>query len=179
MKQTITMFCGSKDTCQPQLKDEIFQSVYKINPMKYQVAYGGGTTGYMGEIYRASVAKQITIQSVNCFKWKEQIDYPLYNEVCFNNIVDRQNHLLSLADIFIVFPGGLGTIFEAMQAITMNDVKETNKPILFLNYQNYFSKLFDMIDSCRQVGTVNKSNKELNIHIVNNNEELHQVLNQL
>ena len=90
----------------------------------------------------------------------------------FFSIIDRQNVLISIGDAYIALPGGVGTIYEALQCITLNDVKEASKPVFFLNTDNYFNSLFDMLNHGRKMGTISKSNEELKIIVRDNPEEL-------
>ena len=73
--------------------------------------------------------KGIFLTSINCERWKEQINHSFknYREYFHQKLSDRQNHLLFVGDIYIVLPGGVGTIFEAMQAIVSNDINEFMK----------------------------------------------------
>jgi uncharacterized protein (TIGR00730 family) len=173
--KTISIFCGSKDTNNNEtIKLEIYKLLSNIDPNKYSVAYGGGSSGYMGDIYTGCKENNLLLTSINCYRWKEAIDpsFKNYREYFHHDLSQRQNHLLFIGDIYIVFPGGCGTIFEAMQAITTNDIKESCKPIYFLNIDNYFNHLFNMLDYGREQGTIVKSNEELNITICNNSKEL-------
>ena len=173
--KTITIFCGSKDSNKNEtIKIEIYKLLSNINPNQYFIAYGGGTKGYMGDIYYGCKEKGIFLISINCERWKEQVSHSFknYREYFHQKLTDRQNHLLFVGDIYIVLPGGVGTIFEAMQAIVSNDINDTSKPIYFLNIDNYFEPLFKLLDHGREQGTINKSNEELNIFICNNSKEL-------
>jgi len=173
--KTITIFCGSKDTNNKEaIKNEICKLLSGIDSTKFSIAYGGGTHGYMGSIFHGCKENNLFLTSVNCYRWKEQVDplFKNYREYFHKSILERQNHLLFIGDIYIVLPGGCGTIFEAMQAITCNDIKESNKPIYFLNINNYFDHLFKMLDYGREQGTINKTNEELNIIICKDNKEL-------
>ena len=186
MIKTISIFCGSKESNKNEtFKLEIYKLLSNINPNQYSIAYGGGTKGYMGDIYYGCKEKGLFLTSINCERWKEQINHSFknYREYFYQKLSDRQNHLLFVGDIYIVLPGGVGTIFEAMQAIVNNDInnyknedknedKDTTKPIYFLNIDNYFEPLFKLLDHGREQGTINKSNEELNIFICENSKEL-------
>jgi len=161
-----TIFCGSKDTVHSDsIRNEI-RDLLRFMNKEYTIAYGGGTHGLMREIYDSCQENRLKLISVNCNRWIEP-DLQYEYELVYPSIIDRQAKLLSIADAYIVCPGGLGTLFETLQAITMNDVNESNKPIFFLNIYNYFEPLFSLLDRCREIGTVNKSNIQLNIHIAN------------
>ena len=178
--KTITCFCGSKETNNNEIiKNEIHKLLSNIEPNQYSIAYGGGTCGYMGVIYTERKENNLYLTSVNCYRWKEIIDpsFKNYREYFHHNLSERQNHLLFIGDIYIALPGGCGTLFEALQVITFNDIKETNKPIYFLNINNYFDHLFKMSDHGRTEGTIVKTNEELNITICKDSKELLEKLN--
>jgi len=178
--KTISIFCGSKHTNNNEtIKLEIYILLSKLDPNKYSVAYGGGSSGYMGDIYTGCKENNLLLSSINCYRWKEATDpsFKNYREYFHHDLSQRQNHLLFIGDIYIVLPGGCGTLFEALQAITYNDIKETNKPIYFLNIYNYFEHLFKLLDHGRTEGTIIKTNEELNIIICNNTQELLEKLN--
>lgn len=175
----LTIFCGSKDTIHSREIQSEIHSFFSLIHKEYTFAYGGGTHGLMKEIYNAHKEYKFKLISVNCDRWIEK-DTLYTQEISYSSIIDRQKHLVEVGDAFIVFPGGLGTMFEALQAITLNDVKETNKPVIFLNSNQYFTPLFDMLDHGRQIGTINKENSQLNIHIAMNAKEcvdyIHSIL---
>ena len=171
MKPTITIFCGSKLTINDCLKQGVKELVELLgNGFKY--GYGGGEDGIMGIFNKACVESGYYTIGINCHRWKDEGDDKLNEVHYFNSIIDRQNVLISIGDAYIALPGGVGTIYEALQCITLNDVKEANKPVFFLNTDNYFNSLFDMLNHGRKMGTISKSNEELKIVIRDNPEEL-------
>jgi len=179
MKKTISVFCGGKESNKNEIiKLEIYKLLSSLDNTKYSIAYGGGTKGYMGDIYYGCKEKGLFLTSINCERWKEQIShsYKNYREYFHQNLSERQNHLLFLGDIYIVLPGGIGTIFEVMQAIVNNDINNTNKPIYFLNIDNYFDTLLRFLEECQEKGCIQKSKHELNIFICNNSKELLEIL---
>ncbi len=178
VKKNITFFCGSKDTAQDDYFKSEINTLLTLLGNRYTYCYGGGNKGYMGQIYYSSIDNNLSLTSINCERWfQPELSYS--SEVLYASILDRQNHLIQIADGYIVCPGGVGTIFEVFQAITMNDVKEANKPIFFLNSNHYFDHLFDMINYCRQVGTINKSDEMLKIYKATTAIELSKLINTI
>jgi len=174
MKKTITFFCGSKDTIH-SLNTSCIRDIITGLHTKYQYAYGGGTHGLMKQVYEACKDCNVHLTSVNCNRWKED-EHECQVNLYFTSIIERQNKLLDIGDIYIVAPGGVGTMFEALQAITMNDVKEACKPIYFLNVLHYFDSFFDMLEDARKLGTINKTNDELLVHKIDDIDNLIEML---
>lgn len=170
----ISIFCGSKDTTSSQyISSQIYKLIYSI-PREIDIAYGGGTHGLMKQIYQGVKDKNSKLITINCEKWRETstIKNDLHIEYYYDSIIDRQNHLVQIADAYIVCPGGIGTLYEALQVITLNDVQSISKPIYVFNLNNYFMHLFNMLEHCRKIGTIYKTNEELNIHIFDQVESL-------
>jgi uncharacterized protein (TIGR00730 family) len=178
----ISVFSGSKENDLHKFNVSVKQLFQLINKKKnITIAYGGGKTGLMKEIFEGCINNNIPMISVNCERWKTEEEAQVCLEThYFDSILDRQNKLINIANAYIVLPGGVGTLYEMLQAVTCNDVKETNKPIFVLNVNNYFMHLFDFLDWGRKCGMILKSNTELNIHVFNDPfslvSKLHQTL---
>ena len=54
--------------------------------------------------------------------------------------------MVELADAFIALPGGIGTIEEVMEAWTMNQLQEIDKPLGLLNTANFFMPFMGFIN---------------------------------
>jgi uncharacterized protein (TIGR00730 family) len=62
------------------------------------------------------------------------------------NLRDRKALMESHSDAFVFLPGGIGTLEESMEIITLKQLHYHHKPLLFLNTNNYFEKLFKFFD---------------------------------
>jgi uncharacterized protein (TIGR00730 family) len=58
----------------------------------------------------------------------------------------RKQRMTELADAFIALPGGIGTIEELMEAWTMNQLSEIDKPVGLLNTAGFFDAFLQFID---------------------------------
>jgi uncharacterized protein (TIGR00730 family) len=161
---TLTIFCSSKLTVNKDFYEPCEELITLLNN-DFKYAYGGGSDGLMGRVNRVCIENGYYTTGVNCNRWKDEGDKLLNEVVYFDSITDRQNELIRRGDGYIVLPGGVGTLYEALQCITLNDVRETNKPVFFLNVNKYFNSLFNMLDDGRIMGTIMKTNREMNIII--------------
>jgi uncharacterized protein (TIGR00730 family) len=69
---------------------------------------------------------------------------------------ERKKMMQQMADIFIVMPGGLGTLEEAFETWNAIKIGELKKSIGFLNVNGYFDGLFSFIGNCEQNGLLLK-----------------------
>ena len=70
------------------------------------------------------------------------------------NIQVRQARMSELADGFIALPGGFGTFYEVMEALTWSQLGLHHKPIGFLNIAGYYHPLIRLIDHAIECGFI-------------------------
>jgi len=60
---------------------------------------------------------------------------------------ERKAKMDERSDAFIVLPGGVGTLEEAMEILSMRQLKLSDKPLVFINTQGFYDKLNDTFDA--------------------------------
>jgi uncharacterized protein (TIGR00730 family) len=110
------------------------------------VSLTGGGPGMMREVNHG--AKDAGGQSWGiCIEHRAEtlvLDYFTYHEVHVR-FDERNDRLLSLGDAFVVLPGGLGTIVEALQITQRKKFEEipSNTPLLFIgDFYRDLDKIF-------------------------------------
>lgn len=58
------------------------------------------------------------------------------------DMMERKSLMREMADAFIALPGGFGTLEEILEVITLKQLDYHNKPIVFLNTNNFYNSLF-------------------------------------
>jgi uncharacterized protein (TIGR00730 family) len=134
------------------------------------ILYGGGDEGLMGLIYHEGTALGMSITGHNLEKWS----IPYRNEIVYTSLMDRQNGLIQASQMYIVLPGGIGTIYELTQVLCNNDVDKMGKKVILYNYDHYYDGLIMMIKHSVSIGLMEYD--RLTFHIVTNLEELKEVL---
>lgn len=76
---------------------------------------------------------------------------------------ERKQMMQEMADIFIVMPGGLGTLEEAFDTWNAIKIGVLKKSIGFLNINGYFDGLFSFIGTCEQNGLLLKKDRDIPI----------------
>ena len=69
--------------------------------------------------------------------------------------------MYKISSAFIILPGGIGTLDEFVEVLTLiqlNQIK--NKPVLVLNTNDYWRPIFVMFEKMIKEGFLNKSNLE-------------------
>ena len=106
-----------------------------INIHKYNIWYGGGTSGIMGIIPRKFSERSGQVFSVDSKQFIKNYDPLTYKpEFGISYVMDtftkRQNKLVSNGDIYLCLPGGVGTISELFDVLVNNDVNNKHFDII-------------------------------------------------
>ena len=119
-----------------------------ISNYNIKVIYGGGNVGLMGEIARTLISfKRDVIGIIPKFLVKkEKKNLNLTKLKIVSNMTKRKEQLFNLGDAFLILPGGTGTLEEIIEVLSWKILKLHNKPIILLNFNNYWSPLLKQFD---------------------------------
>ena len=97
----------------------------------------------MGELARGAIASHGTVIGIipNFLTEAEPVIQDLSELYVVESMIERKEMMVDLSDIFIVLPGGIGTIEELFEVWTGNHVKAYSKPILIVNLDGFFDDL--------------------------------------
>lgn len=153
---TICVYLGACFGISNTYREKVIELGHEIAARDLTLIYGGSSLGMMGLL--ATTVKQQGGKVIGVIT-EHLLDkeFPLNNLNALhvvNSMQERKKMLQELSDSFIVMPGGLGTLEEAIETWNAIKIGELNKKIGFLNIDNYFNKLFDFISCCQSNGFI-------------------------
>jgi hypothetical protein len=158
---------------------ELSYSVGKLLAENGYVTITGGGTGMMEQVNKGAFEAGGESQGI-CIQFDGEEppgDYFTYKKT-YKTFDERHNALLSLGDAFIVLPGGLGTILEALTITQQKKFGELpmDTPLVFVGefFQNLDSLFKDIVDQ----GFIQDDLKEL-YQFVHTPEEMIGVVKSL
>ena len=86
--------------------------------------------------------------------------------------------MINNSDIFLILPGGFGTLDELFEILTLNQLNIVNKPVVIFNISNYWKNLEQLLKRMHKEGFLNRKDIK-NILWVNNIKELIKTLNNI
>ncbi len=97
----------------------------------------------MGELARGAIAAHGTVIGIipSFLTEAEPVIQNLAELYVVESMVARKEMMIDLSDVFVVLPGGIGTIEELFEVWTGNHVKAYSKPILIVNLDGFFDEL--------------------------------------
>ena len=138
----------------------------KIGQNNWQVVYGGGKWGLMGETAKAALkcGSEVTGVITRDLLEVESSLEGLCELFVVDSMIERKIKMIKISDIFLVLPGGLGTLDELFEVWTTKQLNQHNKSIILLNYENYFDDLIVFLRKTVSEGFLaEKNNNQLKI----------------
>lgn len=170
----LTVFCSSKNNINPIYFDQTIHLIKLIDNKKFNLAYGGGTTGLMGQVRTTFINNGGKIISSNV---KHFVEANVPDDYVFDNIDERQQKLIELGNAYLILPGGYGTYFEMLEVMTKNDIGEASKPIFIFNCNNIFDNFINLIDNLIEEKFITRDMDHIKVSVSDNPYELANMIN--
>jgi uncharacterized protein (TIGR00730 family) len=143
-----------------------------------EVAFGGGGIGLMGKLADAVIENGGKITGViPSFMDEEGWGHKGIGEmIVTEDMSERKNKLFAMSDAVVALPGGVGTLEELTEAITLKQLSLFDGPIIILNTLGFYNSLSDFFDAMVNSNFLRKEHKGI-WEIVNTPEEVITALN--
>lgn len=120
----------------------------------HELVFGAGASGLMGAAARSFKEGGARVTGVIPHFFKTETVEAIYDdcdEIIFTDTMrERKKIMEDMADAFVVVPGGIGTLEELFEIITLKQLARHKKPIVFYNIYNYYDKLMEFLDKCEE-----------------------------
>ena len=124
--------------------------------------FGGCKDGLMGKIYSIVKNSDSDIIVTMAKAYEEELKGLSYSKsYLYNTVNERKNGFISLSDIMLFIPGGIGTIDELFTAIEACRSNDYNVPIIIINIDEIFNPVLDMLEKIYQLGLADTKSREL------------------
>ncbi len=112
------------------------------------LVYGGGDVGLMGALAGTLHSRGGHIVGVipEALNTKERAFRDADELIVTRDLRERKSIMDARADAFIALPGGFGTLEEMIEIITLRQLGLHAKPIVIVNAEHYYDRLFVWID---------------------------------
>ena len=109
----------------------------------YTIIYGGGTLGLMGALANGVLKDNGKLISIipSSLKNNNILSTKPFKTIYTKDFIERKKLMIKKASIFIVLPGGFGTLDELFEVISLNQLKVINKKIILIDVDNFWNPL--------------------------------------
>lgn len=146
MAQNICVYCASSDAIDPRYLDIAADMGARIAQRGDTLIYGGASKGMMGEVARSTQRHGGRVVGIipQALVDLELAYTPADELIVTKDMRERKGLLERRADAFVALPGGLGTLEEVMEILTLKQLRLTTKALVLLNVDGFYEPLFSL-----------------------------------
>jgi uncharacterized protein (TIGR00730 family) len=160
---SICVYCGSRSGQAPAYAEAARDTGRAIGRLGWQLVYGGGRAGLMGEVADATLAAGGRVIGVIPQSLMErELGHGGLSELhVVQTMHERKRLMAERSDAFLALPGGIGTMEELFEVWTWRQLGYHDKPVGLLNTAGYYDKLLAFVAEMADHGFVQPAQREL------------------
>lgn len=145
---TLCVYCGSRHGAKPEYTSAARAVGREIGRRGWQLVYGGGNVGLMGEVADAALAHGARVIGVipQSLVDREVGHQGLHEQYVVETMHQRKQQMAERASAFLALPGGIGTLEELFEVWTWRQLGYHDQPIGLLNVAGYYDALLAFMD---------------------------------
>lgn len=144
---SVCVYCGSRPGAKTAYAEAAVAIGRSIGQRGWQLVYGGGKVGLMGEVADAALAAGGRVVGVIPESlMRREVGHGGLDELHVVSTMHlRKQAMAERADIFLALPGGIGTLEELYEVWTWRQLGYHDQPIGLLNVAGYYDSLLDFM----------------------------------
>lgn len=146
--KSLSVYCGAQTGADPVYRETAAKLGQILAENHIRLIFGGGDVGLMGVIADSVLAAGGKVTGIiPKFLVDVEVGHRRVTEfVVVGSMHERKQKMFELSDGFVVLPGGLGTLDEAIEIITWRQLHLHDKPIAIVDIAGYWKELLALID---------------------------------
>jgi len=160
---SVCVYCGSRPGELPAYAKAARDIGSEIGRHGWQLVYGGGRAGLMGEVADAALAAGATVIGVipESLMGRELGHRGLTELHVVETMHQRKMMMAERSDAFLALPGGIGTFEELFEVWTWRQLGYHDKPLGLLNVAGYYDALLGFLAHSRDQGLMTTAQTDL------------------
>jgi uncharacterized protein (TIGR00730 family) len=144
---TVCIFASSSSQIDERYVEAASELGYLLARAEMNVIFGGGGIGLMGVLADAIIESNGSITGViPSFMNDEGWGHPrVIDMIVTTDMGDRKKNMFSRADAVVALPGGIGTLEELTEAITLKQLGLFKGPVVILNTIGFYNSFIDLM----------------------------------
>jgi uncharacterized protein (TIGR00730 family) len=171
----IAVFCSCSEGLSPLFFAEMEQLGEALAKDGHEIIYGGANTGCMGALARGVQSQRGRLIGVvpEMDFMNGLVQKGLTEQRIVPTLSSRKVVMNELAEGFIVFPGGLGTLDEALEVMALKSLGNFAKPIVFYNFLGVWTPFLEALELLAEQRLIRTPLREL-LRVVDKQDELRE-----
>ncbi len=181
-QKVVCFFCSADNNVSDSLKKCTEQIGIYLGTYDLKVLTGGSEAGLMKCIaegfLKTGDSKNFQMIIPDVFRSKEYTQHPGLsngNVVWVESFHEQLSHFEQAANVFIIMPGGYGTLLEFFHLLSQKKVMGSDVKIILFNFNGFWNSLLNQFDLMVQENTLKKDHREM-FHIARLPEDLNDII---
>jgi uncharacterized protein (TIGR00730 family) len=121
-----------------------------------RLVYGGGARGLMGVAARAAHEAGGAVEGymLEALIGREGANVAIGELRMVATLAERKRRIAEAADAFVALPGGIGTLDELTEVLTLDDIGLAAKPVCLLDADGFWAPFRAMLDAFSDYGVM-------------------------
>ncbi|WP_439183117.1 TIGR00730 family Rossman fold protein [Carboxylicivirga taeanensis] len=178
--KNVTVFCASSPKVKPEYLEEAAKLAEELVKADYRIVYGGGEVGLMGVLATRALELQGQVRGIIPHfmvevEWEHK---GVTDMIHVNDMAERKKLLVKDSHAIVVLAGGIGTLEELFEVLSLKKLGQIVQPIIIVNTAGFFDPLLQMLDKLVDEQFMRAEHKQL-WHVVASASEVCGALEQL
>lgn len=154
--KSVAIYCGSSLGNSPRFAEVAQEMGEELARRGLRLIYGGGNVGLMGTVADAALAAGGEVVGVipRQLTDKEMAHTGLTQLEVVDTMAARKTRMEQLADAFVCLPGGVGTLEEIVEVLTMQQLGHVHGPVGLVNVDGFWEPFVQTLQSMAACGFV-------------------------
>jgi uncharacterized protein (TIGR00730 family) len=143
MAKLLCVYCGSSSRLDPKYYSAAEAVGRSMVANGWGLVYGGGNVGMMGAVAQAVTGSGGHVVGViPDFMRERELAYHRADElITVDSMRERKRVMEERASAFLALPGGIGTLEELTEIMTLRYINRIGKPIVLFNQEGFYDDL--------------------------------------
>jgi uncharacterized protein (TIGR00730 family) len=159
MSRSVCLFCSASEGLPASAQDLAAGFGAACAARGLRLVYGGSGRGLMGIAARSCAAaggEVLGIMPRHLIRPERAADN-LGTLVIVDSLAERKQRMTEAADLFVAIPGGIGTLNELIEMLTLNDLGLQAKPVILCATDDFWQPFIALIERFRAYGVLRAS----------------------
>lgn len=147
---SVAVFCGGGAGRKAVYMQEAHHMGEILAQNEIKLVYGAGTTGLMGAVSEGAFSENgyvigATIRELYNIEKPDAIEAKANKFEVWDKMAQRKVSMVEQADAICILPGGLGTMDELFEVLTLKQLNIITSPIIVVNIDGFYNTLEQFI----------------------------------
>jgi len=171
--KSLAVYCGHTVGLDPQFERDAVRIGELLAQNKIKMIFGGGNVGLMGATATSAIRNGGAVMGVTTHNVvaKQEPAHPDIMVEVVDGVNERKQRMYNMSDGFIILPGGIGTLNEFTDILTMQQIGESGKPLFFMNTAKFWEPFGCLFTAMRSNGFIENPN-DYHVHVADTPDDL-------